>query len=57
MTSEKFLLDPDKRRWYYDGFGVKRDKETNEVIDEIKSRNKKATEESNQITEQQQSKD
>ena len=53
MTSEKFLLDPDQRSWYYDGFGVKRDKVTNEVIDEIKSRNKKATEESNQITEQQ----
>ena len=53
LTSEKFLLDPDQRSWYYDGYGVRRDKKTHEVIDEIKSRNKKATEESNQIAEQQ----
>lgn len=52
MTSEKFLLDPDQRSWYYDGYGVRRDKITHEVVDEIKSRNKKATKESNQTTEQ-----
>lgn len=57
MTSEKFLLDPDQRSWYYDGYGVKRDRITHGVIDGIKSEDKKATEESNQTTEQQQSKD
>lgn len=57
MTSKKILLDPEQRSWYYDGFGVKRDKETDEVINEVKDRNEKATEEGNQTTEQQQSKD
>jgi len=57
LTSKKILLDPEQRSWYYDGFGVKRDKETDEVINEVKDRNEKATEESNQATEQQQSKD
>jgi len=57
LTSKKILLDPEQRSWYYDGFGVKRDKETDEVINEVKDRNEKATEEGNQTTEQQQSKD
>jgi|TARA_E500000318_G_scaffold69201_1_gene64094 hypothetical protein len=57
LTSKKLLLDPEHRSWYYDGFGVKRDKETDEVIDEIKNRNSKATKESNQATERKQSKD
>ena len=57
LTSKKILLDPEQRSWYYDGFGVKRDKETDEVINEIKDRNAKATKESNQATERKQSKD
>ena len=57
MTNKKFLLDPDNRSWYYDGYGVRRDRTTHGVIDGIKSEDKKATEESNQTTEQQQSKD
>ena len=36
LTSEKFLLDPDQRSWYYDGYGEGVIKKTHEVIDEIK---------------------
>jgi len=25
-------IDPDKRTWYYDGQGIRRDKETNKVV-------------------------
>lgn len=25
-------IDPDKRTWYYDGQGIKRDKETNKLV-------------------------
>lgn len=25
-------LDPDKRSWYYDAQGIKRDKETNKLV-------------------------
>jgi hypothetical protein len=57
MKKNKLDIDPSNRSWYYDGFGVKRDKETDEVIDEIKDRNAKATKESNQATERKQSKD
>ena len=57
MKKNKLDIDPSNRSWYYDGFGVKRDKETDEVIDEIKDKNAKATKESNQATERKQSKD
>lgn len=25
-------IDPDKRTWYYDGQGIKRDKKTNKLV-------------------------
>jgi len=25
-------IDPDKRTWYYDGQGIRRDKETNKLV-------------------------
>lgn len=45
-------LDPDKRSWYYDDTGIKRDKKTGRVVDESITREKKASEEGNQLSEQ-----